>query len=272
MRTHVEPLGKKREVISLQPACNSFISFSSFAHSSLRLTLRLFPDFFHCNFFPPLPSAMFLGNQASNLGNHPPQIRLGYLTSQLSVTGVFEASREILKHFSSLKEGIFPQLLRFFFIARLIQIKIKMAMIGGPSELKVADEEVQKICDEVCSTFFSNFWCCVTLKKKWRKKADYSATCCTVALTCEKKPWLQNCSKFLLYLPMLPGTVYLLILLIQQFIKTFVSQQVKSAAEAKAGAKFSQFQAKSYKTQVVAGTNFFIKVIPSIIIINNNYR
>ena len=30
-----------------------------------------------------------------------------------------------------------------------------MAMIGGPSELKVADEEVQKICDEVCSTFFS---------------------------------------------------------------------------------------------------------------------
>lgn len=35
-----------------------------------------------------------------------------------------------------------------------------MAMIGGPSELKVADEEVQKICDEVCSTFFSNFWCC----------------------------------------------------------------------------------------------------------------
>ena len=46
-----------------------------------------------------------------------------------------------------------------------------------------------------------------------------------------------------------------------------VSQQVKSAAEAKAEKKFSQFQAKSYKTQVVAGTNFFIKVIPSKIIV-----
>jgi len=72
-----------------------------------------------------------------------------------------------------------------------------------------------------------------------------------------------------------PGTVYLLILLISYKLinSRFVSQQVKSAAEAKAGAKFSQFQAKSYKTQVVAGTNFFIKVIPSIIIllINNNY-
>ena len=70
---------------------------------------------------------------------------------------------------------------------------------------------------------------------------------------------------------MLSGTVslYLLILLISYKLinSKFVSHQVKSAAEAKAGAKFSQFQAKSYKTQVVAGTNFFIKVIPSIIII-----
>ena len=32
-----------------------------------------------------------------------------------------------------------------------------MAMAGGPSELKVADEEVQKICDEVCSTFLIIF-------------------------------------------------------------------------------------------------------------------
>ena len=46
-----------------------------------------------------------------------------------------------------------------------------------------------------------------------------------------------------------------------------VSQQVKSSAEAKAEKKFSQFQAKSYKTQVVAGTNFFIKVFPSKIIV-----
>ena len=36
------------------------------------------------------------------------------------------------------------------FIAGLIDIKVKMSMVGGPSELKVADEEVQKICDEVC--------------------------------------------------------------------------------------------------------------------------
>ena len=46
-----------------------------------------------------------------------------------------------------------------------------MAMIGGTSEVKVADEEVQKICDEVCSTFFSIGAVYVTLKKKWRNKA-----------------------------------------------------------------------------------------------------
>jgi len=75
---------------------------------------------------------------------------------------------------------------------------------------------------------------------------------------------------------MSPGTVHLLIRLICYKLvnlnSNFFSQKVKSAAEAKAGVKFSQFQAKSYKSQVVAGTNFFIKVIPLIIIINNNYQ
>ncbi|KAM7447846.1 hypothetical protein ABFA07_004034 [Porites harrisoni] len=39
-----------------------------------------------------------------------------------------------------------------------------------------------------------------------------------------------------------------------------ICDEVKSKAEEKAGTKFSQFVAKSFKTQVVAGTNYFIKV------------
>ena len=95
---------------------------------------------------------MFLGNQASNLGNWPSLYQAWTAECHEIVTGVFEASHESLKQFQFLKD-IFTQFLRLF-IARLNYIKIKMPMTGGPSELKVADEEVQKICDEViCSTF-----------------------------------------------------------------------------------------------------------------------
>ncbi|XP_072546797.1 cystatin-B-like [Salminus brasiliensis] len=39
-----------------------------------------------------------------------------------------------------------------------------------------------------------------------------------------------------------------------------ICDEVKSQAEAKAGKKFGVFVAKSFSSQVVAGTNYFIKV------------
>lgn len=81
-------------------------------------------------------------------------------------------------------------------------------LCGGTTEAKDANEEVQKICDQV-----GHF-----------KIVDTLTGCETM---CHKPLFLQ----------------------------------IKSHAEGKAGRKFDVFIAKSYKTQLVAGTNYFIKVI-----------
>ena len=47
--------------------------------------------------------------------------------------------------------------------------------------------------------------------------------------------------------------------------------QVKSQAEAKAGTTFNKFEAISYRSQVVAGTNYIIKVSP-VMFHNNNKK
>ena len=44
--------------------------------------------------------------------------------------------------------------------------------------------------------------------------------------------------------------------------KLLFALQVKSQAEAEAGTTFNKFEALSYKSQVVAGWNYIIKVSP----------
>ncbi|KAK7494496.1 hypothetical protein BaRGS_00014149 [Batillaria attramentaria] len=39
-----------------------------------------------------------------------------------------------------------------------------------------------------------------------------------------------------------------------------ICDQIRSALEEKAGRAFSSYKAKSYKSQVVAGTNYFVKL------------
>ncbi|XP_005090623.1 cystatin-A1 isoform X1 [Aplysia californica] len=44
-----------------------------------------------------------------------------------------------------------------------------------------------------------------------------------------------------------------------QSVQTLI-EQVREALETKAGKTFSQYKAVTYRTQVVAGTNYFVKV------------
>ncbi|KAK7108298.1 cystatin-B-like [Littorina saxatilis] len=39
-----------------------------------------------------------------------------------------------------------------------------------------------------------------------------------------------------------------------------ICEQIREDLEGKAGKKFSSYKAKQYKSQVVAGTNFFVKI------------
>ncbi|XP_039523030.1 cystatin-B-like [Pimephales promelas] len=99
---------------------------------------------------------------------------------------------------------------------------------GGTSEAEDADEEVQKICDEV-----SNY----TLQRN--RNSD-------VLSLYKKQPWTARTGRENRTCPEKTGLL--------------ISPQVKSHAEDKVGHKFDTFTAKCFKTQLVKGKNYFIKV------------
>lgn len=142
-------------------------------------------------------------------------------------------------------------------------------MCGGTGELKQADEEVQKICDQVCCTAF---WKCSRVVS-----SGWNLTFFVVSITAQLDLWsLMNYGTLVLVKRVLRSSKFLCVCRYSSlehwgFLKAhcflgffFCNMQVKSQAEDKAGMKFSQFVAKSYKTQLVAGTNYFVKVSSSL--------
>lgn len=95
-------------------------------------------------------------------------------------------------------------------------------MCGGAGEANDATEEVQKICDSVSRKIILETLVLITTHPQFT--------------------W-----------PVFPSLILMSLIL--------SLTQMKPHAEAKTGKNYGVFTAKKYKTQVVAGTNFFIKVI-----------
>lgn len=94
-------------------------------------------------------------------------------------------------------------------------------MCGGCGDVKEADEKIQQLCDGVS-------------RKTLLSLVASEPNCAHLA---NGRPVLVLFSSFLVF------------------------TQVKAAAEAKAGKKYETFTAKCYTKQLVAGTNYFIKVM-----------
>lgn len=94
-------------------------------------------------------------------------------------------------------------------------------MCGGVGEANQADDKIQKLCDSVSERYDTH---CV-----------YTWICCL--------PQSADVTGYK------PGPLFHFLV------------QVKPHAEQKAGKTYDVFTAKTYASQVVAGTNYFIKVI-----------